>query len=314
MTTLAQHERACNGGYKVKGFEITENGFDPHIGHVPIIDLDSSNNGTKVKRIEVHRDDLTEIGCEAFDRAGQATTHRHSMKGSCVNKRDYIATGLELRLIGRDQLSEDTIAEAKQAVKEEYEKYAKFVEGDKEETGGEAVAEAEVMFVGGLPDPRKKDGSQTAKKTPTFEEAWAEWLVLSKTMKFKDLFHNELAHIAREEELDPIDDLLPLNILRVYIKLVGDPDFFKMYGYLPRLSLCYIGANLASSFCERVNSCAKNIMTHDRTLLSDKHLEMLCYLRMNRDFIYFLKAKYPSIMRDWLAKQVEPEEEEEEEA
>ena len=93
-----------------------------------------------------------------------------------------------------------------------------------------------------------------------------------------------------------------MDILRVYRTLVEDKGkvgFFRMYGYLPQLAICYIGANLASSFCERVNSCAKNIMTHDRTLLSDNHLEKLCYLRMNRDFIYYLKAKYPKKLREW---------------
>ena len=59
----------------------------------------------------------------------------------------------------------------------------------------------------------------------------------------------------------------------------------------PHGALAYIGANLASSFCERVNSAAKLIMTHDRTLLSDKHLEMLFFLQMNRDFIYYLKQR-----------------------
>lgn len=173
------------------------------------------------------------------------------------------------------------------------------------------------MFVGGLPDPRKKSITEVQRgdRVPDFETAWSEWLVLSRTMKFKDLFDKELSHIEREEDLDPIDGFLPLNILKVYSTLVEDPDdlgFSKMYGYLPRMSLCYIGANLASSFCERVNLCAKNIMTHDRTLLSDKHLEMVCYLRMNRDFIYYLKAKYPSVMRDWQAKQCNPDDQEDE--
>ena len=314
MTTLAQHERACNGGFKVKGFEITEDHFDPHIGHVPMIDLDSSNNGagTKIKRIEVHRDDLTAIGKEAFDRAQKATKHRHSMKGSTLNQRDYIATGLELRLIGRDQLSDDTKEKAEIAVKEEYERYAKLF--NPENAAGEEeedVLEANVTFVGGLPDLRKKNKKERKKgEAPEFEDAWSEWLDLSRSMKFKDLFKKELAHVDSEEELDPIQDLLTLNMLKVYRTLVEDPDemgFFETYGYLPKLSLCYIGANLASSFCERVNSCAKNIMTHDRTLLSDTHLEKLCFLRMNRDIIYYLKAKYPSVMRDWESKQHEPE-------
>ena len=69
------------------------------------------------------------------------------------------------------------------------------------------------------------------------------------------------------------------------------------------ISLCYVGNNLASSYCERVNSCAKLIMTHDRTLLGDDYLEMLCFLRMNRTIIYYLKHKYPEKKMEWAEKQ-----------
>ena len=73
-------------------------------------------------------------------------------------------------------------------------------------------------------------------------------------------------------------------------------------GVLPDLALAYIGANLASSFCERVNSAAKLIMTHDRTTLGNKHLEMLCVLRMNRDFIAWMREHHDDWCREWYQK------------
>ena len=78
-----------------------------------------------------------------------------------------------------------------------------------------------------------------------------------------------------------------------------------MFGYLPDLALAYIGANLASSFCERVNSAAKLIITHDRTVLGDRHLEMLCVLRMNKDFIYWMRDKHPEWCTEWFEKTVQ---------
>ena len=95
-------------------------------------------------------------------------------------------------------------------------------------------------------------------------------------MKWKERFPNDLEKVANEESIGTINALLTVNVLKnVHKEFIEDPDdcgFFVLYGYLPQLALCYIGANLASSFCECVNSCAKNIMTHDRTMLSDHHL------------------------------------------
>ena len=58
---------------------------------------------------------------------------------------------------------------------------------------------------------------------------------------------------------------------------------------------CYVGNNLASGYCERVNSCAKLIMPHGRTLLDDEELEIVCFLCMNLTFIYYMKHQYPDV-------------------
>ena len=116
----------------------------------------------------------------------------------------------------------------------------------------------------------------------------------AKQMRFK----TELEHAGCEEDLDPIEDLLELDVLK---KVYKDPfeDTENMhngrYGLMPLLALHYVGNNLASSYCERsrANSCAtmscKLIMSHDRTLLDDEELEMVCFLRMNRAFLYYMK-------------------------
>lgn len=79
-------------------------------------------------------------------------------------------------------------------------------------------------------------------------------------------------------------------------QFLSDNDY---YGYMPLLALCYIGNNLASSYCERVNSCAKLIMSSDRTGLKPGHLEQVCWLRMNRSFITYMKTKYPHLVKKW---------------
>ena len=62
-----------------------------------------------------------------------------------------------------------------------------------------------------------------------------------------------------------------------------DPDR-ALYGYLPQMatfSKGSVGCLLASSFCERINSCANQVVTDGNTLLSDKEMEMVVMLVLN---------------------------------
>ena len=314
ITTLAQHERACNGGFKIILFDRIENSFDPSIGGIPVIELAIvSSSDKKVPRSQTHRDDLTALGKECFDRAGLETMRRHNMKGCKPTSRDYIAAGCDLRIVGRMVLSDEDMEMCKSHTRDAYNKYRAKYEGHVEKEQENVEDKDEVVFIKGIPISLSNKKKEEAKKSnastaPDFDDAWDNWMLASAHIKWKERFPKELVEVENEESVDTIDDLLTLNVLKgLYHDLIEDPDdcgFFCLYGYLPRLALCYIGANLASSFCERVNSCAKNIMTHDRTMLSDEHLEKLCYLRMNRDYIYFLKVKHPHIMREWQEKQL----------
>ena len=58
-----------------------------------------------------------------------------------------------------------------------------------------------------------------------------------------------------------------------------------------------IGALMAESFCERVISAANLIVNEGNTVLSDRHVEKLTILRMNRDFMEFMRANYNSVAR-----------------
>ena len=102
ITTLVQHERACNRAYKMIMFEKTEDSFDPALGSIPVIDLAKvSASDKKAPRVHKHRDELTALGKECFDRAKLETDRRHSMHGSKPMSRDYIAAGCDLRIVGR---------------------------------------------------------------------------------------------------------------------------------------------------------------------------------------------------------------------
>jgi len=76
-----------------------------------------------------------------------------------------------------------------------------------------------------------------------------------------------------------------------------DKDRSK-YGWLPKMATCSkgsIGSLLASSFCERINSCANQVPTLGNTLLGDGEMEKLVMCRMNRDFMVFMCKNYPQV-------------------
>ena len=52
---------------------------------------------------------------------------------------------------------------------------------------------------------------------------------------------------------------------------------------------------VASSFCERINSCANQVLTLGNILLSDGEMEKLVMCRMNRDFMVFMRKNYPQV-------------------
>ena len=58
-----------------------------------------------------------------------------------------------------------------------------------------------------------------------------------------------------------------------------------------------LGALNAESFCERVLRCAGHVLTEGNNLLGDEELEMLVVLRMNRNFMQFMRDRYGSVVK-----------------
>ena len=95
---------------------------------------------------------------------------------------------------------------------------------------------------------------------------------------------------------DLIDDLMPIDIgvVYIYIEKKEDPDRSK-FGLIPLLASCSdgeIGALNAESFAERIISAVDLIMTDGRTALDDSTMDKLVVLRMNRDFMTFMRKQY----------------------
>jgi hypothetical protein len=92
-------------------------------------------------------------------------------------------------------------------------------------------------------------------------------------------------------------ELMGLDIGSLYTDLCNS----KSCGLIPLMAGCsigQIGALNAESFCERILSCANNVVQTDNTLLDDFEVEMLVLLRMNFAFMEFMRANYGDAVRE----------------
>jgi len=57
---------------------------------------------------------------------------------------------------------------------------------------------------------------------------------------------------------------------------------------------CQIGALCVESFCERILSATNDVCQQGNTLLDMEEIKILVVLRMNREFIQYMREIYPS--------------------
>jgi len=65
------------------------------------------------------------------------------------------------------------------------------------------------------------------------------------------------------------------------------------FGYLPMMAVAILGALNAESFCERVLSCVKLVVSDLHVSLKAEEIRMLVMLRMNREFMEYMRVSYP---------------------
>ena len=92
-----------------------------------------------------------------------------------------------------------------------------------------------------------------------------------------------------------------LPIGKLYKKIMLNDPERKRYGFIPLMASCSrgeLGALNAESFSERMLSCANDVMDEGNTLLSDAEVEMLVLLRMNREFMEYMRENYNHISKE----------------
>ena len=94
-------------------------------------------------------------------------------------------------------------------------------------------------------------------------------------------------------------DLLHANMFKVYSDMLRSESLRMQkglsakFGYLPMMSVATLGALNAESFCERVLSCVKLVVSDLHVRLKAEEICMLVMLRMNREFMEYMRASYP---------------------
>jgi hypothetical protein len=98
---------------------------------------------------------------------------------------------------------------------------------------------------------------------------------------------------------DPVKYLWKVNMGAVLKAEFIVPDRKReLFGFLPKMathSKASLGSLQASSYAERINSCANQVCTDGNSLLSTEEISMVVVLRMNRSFMMFMRKHYSSI-------------------
>jgi hypothetical protein len=100
-------------------------------------------------------------------------------------------------------------------------------------------------------------------------------------------------------QYDVMTDLLHVNMFKVYSDMMRSESLrlkkglSAKFGYLPMMAVATLGALNAESFCERVLSCVKLVVSDLHVCLKAEEIRMLVMLRMNREFMEYMRATYP---------------------
>ncbi len=65
------------------------------------------------------------------------------------------------------------------------------------------------------------------------------------------------------------------------------------FGYLPTMTVATLGTLNGESFCESVLSCVKLVVSDLHVSLKSEEIRMLVMLRMNREFMEYMRTSYP---------------------
>jgi hypothetical protein len=97
-------------------------------------------------------------------------------------------------------------------------------------------------------------------------------------------------------QYDVMVDLLHANMFKAYSDMLRSESLrlkkglSAKFGYLPMMAVATLGVLNAESFCERVLSCVKSVVSDLHVRLKAEEIRML---RMNHEFMEYMRASFP---------------------
>jgi hypothetical protein len=104
---------------------------------------------------------------------------------------------------------------------------------------------------------------------------------------------------APAPQYDLMTDLLYADMFKVFSDMMRSESLLiqrgksAKFGYLPMMTVTSLGVLNAESFCERVLSCVKLVVSDLHVSLKAEEIRMLVMLRMNRGFMEYMRSSYP---------------------
>ena len=257
---------------------------------VMCIDLGHHNPGSAVKRSPTPLTDMTGVGREFFARAALASEDRFKT----LSSDELVKAMLDFRTLScaDDYLTEEEQTSAATHLEQAYVEYA--LNSHRFRMQGALPAAAPEQ-----PETLKRKRSVFARQSSVekpkegkavenslrksfareFHVAWTNWTTHAIDIDWCGTYKGQLGH-TNNDDIDIVSDLMPLDIGPLYSDL-KPALFFK----LPMMAKQRLGENMAASFCERMNSIAKDVLDEGHSLLLDAELEALVVLRANREFM-----------------------------
>jgi len=242
--------------------------------------------------------------------------------------RDIVATMLDLRTKDCGLLNVAEMKEGIALLEDVFIKYymnkQKYVQkkaSTNSETNGDQQGQEgsnwdSLLEDSGYVENEPDEGKTRQNARAAFKSAISKWLKLKLNWRqeFPNLPNHTPPPIRNDNEETPfaaqdssvkvskvqLDDLADADIASLYKRLLSSPN--NPYGELPEIALTYIGSYNVESFNQRCELAVKLIMKKGASVLNKEELNKVICLRVNGDYMEFMKNTYPEIVQSIRSK------------
>ena len=319
FTTFVQHERSMTTAFSVP---MKRKLLEQLRGEsIQVVDLDKVTDAPKLPTKTKLVSDMTEIGRECLERAKLEAERRFAGNKTeeltnadvVLEKREGLSMLLDPRtlvvLCNKIGMTKQEKQKYMEALKVEYVDYATRAKKKREEkagvTHGQDIKGNEMRVdVGtnaaklGLDVMLEDDDDISISSTESqndevvfgkeFDRCYKNYKMYCCTINWEGLYSDEF----KEGEGSFPMNLVNVDMTAVFNMISNKNKEKRSFGWLPVMAIASkgsIGSLLASSFCERINSAANLVCTDGNSLLDPEEVDKLVTLRMNREYMEFMR-------------------------